>query len=228
MSRNVKFALVTGSSRGIGRGIALKLATEGVSVGIHYYTNKESAQETLAGVRRAGSDGFLLQADVTQVEQVRGLFDRIRAEFGALDIFVSNARPEAAAFFDAPLKITLDQWNAAINSQATAFLVGAREAANLLRDNGRIIAMTYAPGGRTGGLQPWVAMGAAKAALETLVRYFAVALARRGITVNALSPGWTEDSILNSLPEQAQEAIRDWHRRGVDPDGPPRHAGGRW
>jgi len=78
MSRNGKFALVTGSSRGIGRGIALKLATEGVSVGIHYSTNKESAQDTLAGVRRAGSDGFLLQADVTQVEQVRGLFDRIR------------------------------------------------------------------------------------------------------------------------------------------------------
>src|SRR5690349_9121387 len=104
-------------------------------------------------------------------------------------------------------------------SQATAFLVGAREAANLLRDNGRIIAMTYAPGGRTGGLQPWVAMGAAKAALETLVRYFAVALARRGITVNALSPGWTEDSILNSLPEQAQVAIRDWHRQGWTPMG---------
>lgn len=219
MSLTGKFALVTGSSRGIGRGIALKLAAEGVKVGVHYYQNESAAQDTLAGVRRAGSDGIVVQADVTRAEAVQGLFDRMRADFGALDIFVSNARPEAAAFFEAPLKITLDQWNAAFHSQATAFLVGAREAAKLLRDDGRIVAITYEPGGRTGGLQPWVAMGAAKAALETLVRYFAVTLARRGITVNAVSPGWTEDSVLNSLPATAQTAIREWHLQGWTPMG---------
>jgi len=219
MSLDGKSALVTGSSRGIGRGIVLKLAAEGVKVGVHYYRNETAAKDTLAAVRRAGSDGFVLQADVTRADEVSGLFDRIRAEFGALDIFVSNARPEAPAFFEAPLTITLDQWNAAFHSQATAFLVGAREAAKLLSDNGRIVAITYAPGGRTGGLQPWVAMGAAKAALETLVRYFAVTLARRGITVNAVSPGWTEDSVLNSLPAAAQTAIREWHLQGWTPMG---------
>src|SRR5687767_8524393 len=125
MSLDGKFALVTGSSRGIGRGIVLKLAAAGVKVGVHYYQNETAAKDTLAAVRRAGSDGFVLQADVTRAEAVSGLFDRIRAEFGGLDIFVSNARPEAAAFFEAPLKITLDQWNAAFQSQATAFLVGA-------------------------------------------------------------------------------------------------------
>jgi enoyl-[acyl-carrier protein] reductase III len=214
-----KFALVTGSSRGIGRGIVLKLAQEGARVGIHYYHNEAAARDTLSSVRRGGSDGVVIQADVTQAKEVQGLFDRVRAEFGALDIFVSNARPEAAAFFEAPLKITLDQWNAALHSQATAFLVGAREAAKLLRDDGRIVAITYAPGGRTGGLQPWVAMGAAKAALEALVRYFAVTLARRGITVNAVSPGWTEDSVLNSLPGGVQTAIREWHAQGWTPMG---------
>lgn len=219
MALNGKSALVTGSSRGIGRGIALKLAAEGVKVGVHYYSNQAAAKDTLASVRRAGSDGVVVQADVTQAEEVQGLFDRMRAEFGALDIFVSNARPEAPAFFEAPLKITLDQWNAALHSQATAFLVGAREAAKLLRDDGRILAITYAPGGRTGGLQPWVAMGAAKAALETLVRYFAVTLARRRITVNAVSPGWTEDSVLNSLPPGVQTAIREWHQQGWTPMG---------
>ena len=219
MSLTGKFALVTGGSRGIGRGIVLKLATEGVKVGIHYYQNRQAAEDTLARVRRAGADGIVVQADVTRAEQVRGLFDRIRSEFGVLDILVSNARPEAPAFFEAPLTITLEQWNAAFHSQATAFLIGAREAAKLLRDNGRILAITYAPGGRTGGLQPWVAMGAAKAALETLVRYFAVTLARRGITVNAVSPGWTEDSVLNSLPESVQAAVRDWHVQGWTPMG---------
>ena len=61
--------------------------------------------------------------------------------------------------------------------------------------------------------------GLAKAALESLVRYFAVALAKRGITVNAISPGWTEDSVLNTLPPQAQDLIRNWHVRGWTPMG---------
>ncbi len=88
-----------------------------------------------------------------------------------------------------------------------------------MSDGGRIFAITYAPGSRTGGLQPWVGMGSAKAALESLVRYFAVAVAKRGITVNAISPGWTEDSVLNTLPEQAQQLIRNWHVRGWTPMG---------
>jgi enoyl-[acyl-carrier-protein] reductase (NADH) len=95
--------------------------------------------------------------------------------------------------------------------------VGAREAAGLMADGGRIIAITYAEGSRTGSLQPWVGMGSAKAALESLVRYFAVALAKRGITVNAISPSWIEDSVLNTLPPQAQDLIRNWHARGWTP-----------
>jgi NAD(P)-dependent dehydrogenase (short-subunit alcohol dehydrogenase family) len=62
-------------------------------------------------------------------------------------------------------------------------------------------------------------MGSAKAALESLVRYFAVALAGRGITVNSISPGWTEDSVLNTLPTEAQDLIRNWHKRGWTPMG---------
>jgi enoyl-[acyl-carrier-protein] reductase (NADH) len=88
-----------------------------------------------------------------------------------------------------------------------------------MRAGGRILAITYAQGSRTGGLQPWIGMGSAKAALESMVRYFAVAVARRGITVNALSPGWTEDSVLNTLPEPAQQLIRNWHARGWTPMG---------
>jgi NAD(P)-dependent dehydrogenase (short-subunit alcohol dehydrogenase family) len=106
-----------------------------------------------------------------------------------------------------------------MDSQAKAFLVSVQEAVPMLRDAGRIIAMTYAPGGRFGSWQPWVAMGAAKAALEVLCRYFAVALAPRRITVNAISPGWTEDSVLNTLPEAVQKMIRNWHQGGWTPMG---------
>src|SRR5438874_6015187 len=217
MALEGKYALITGSSRGIGRGIALVLAESGVNIAVHYFQNEGAAKETLEQIRKRGSDGFLVQADVTRPDQITEMFRKVKTEFGKLDIFVSNARPEAPKFFQTPLEITLEQWDTAFDSQAKAFLVAVREALPLMGDGGRIFAMTYAQGSRTGGLQPWVGMGSAKAALESLVRYFAVALAKRGITVNAISPGWTEDSVLNSLPDQVQRLIRDWHVRGWTP-----------
>lgn len=219
MTLKGKRALITGSSRGIGRGIALKLAASGVRVAIHYYQNEGAANDALAKVRDRGSDGVVVQADVCRPDEIGRMFRKVQAEFGGLDIFVSNARPEAPAFFQPPMDITLKQWDTAFDSQAKAFLVGVREAVPLMAKGGRILAITYAEGSRTGGLQPWVGMGSAKAALESLVRYFAVALARRGITVNAISPGWTEDSVLNTLPPQAQDLIRTWHGRGWTPMG---------
>lgn len=217
MRLSVRRALVTGSSRGIGRGIALKLAEEGAAVAVHCLHNKEAAAATLALIRERGGDGVVLDADVTDPGQVADLVHRAADELGGLDAFVSNARPELPAFFQPPLEITLEQWGTAIGSQATAFLVGAREAAAVMPDGGRVLAVTYTTGSRTGGLQPWVGMGAAKAALEATVRYLAVALAPRGITVNAVGPAWTEDSVLNTLPIEAQDLIREWHQRGWTP-----------
>jgi len=219
MSFQGKKALITGGSRGIGRGIALKLAEGGAQVAVHYFRNKEAAQATLEKIRALGSNGFLVQADVCKSEEVRRLFQQVRSEFGSLDVLVSNARPEASMFYEAPMDITLDKWDTAMDSQAKAFLVAVREAAPLMSHGGRIIAISFAPGGRFGSWQPWVAMGAAKAAMEVLVRYFAVALAQRGITVNTISPGWVEDSVLNSLPEAFQTGIREWQERGWTPMG---------
>ncbi|HMD47776.1 MAG TPA: SDR family oxidoreductase [Bryobacteraceae bacterium] len=217
MPHNVKYALITGGSRGIGRGIALKLAENGVHIAVHYYQNLAAANDTLSEVRKRGSDGFVLPGDVRHPEQILRIFQSVREHFGKLDIFVSNARPEVPEFFQPPMDISLEQWDAAFDSQAKAFLIGAREASALMHEHGRIVALTYAQGSRTGGLQNWVGMGSAKAALESLVRYFAVALAPRGITVNAISPGWTEDSVLNTLPTEAQDLIRNWHTRGWTP-----------
>lgn len=217
MSFKGKHALITGSSRGIGRGIALKFAEKKANVAVHYFQNEAAANATLQEIRNRGGDGFTVQGDVTRPDQITSIFNKVRSEFGKLDVFVANARPEAPAFFQAPMEITLQQWDAAFDSQSKAFLIAAREAAGLMPDGGRIIAITYAEGSRTGGLQPWVGMGSAKAALESMVRYFAVALAPRRITVNAISPGWTEDSVLNSLPDQVQTLIRNWHKSGWTP-----------
>src|SRR5207253_10123554 len=145
------------------------------------------------------------------------MFGKVQTQFKKLDIFVSNARPEVPTFFQAPMDITLEQWDTAFDSQAKAFLVGVREAVPLMGNGGRILTVTYAAGSRTGGLQPWVGMGSAKAALESMVRYFAVTFAKRGITVNAISPGWTEDSVLNSLPDPVQKLIREWQQAGWTP-----------
>jgi enoyl-[acyl-carrier protein] reductase III len=212
-------AIVTGAGRGLGRAHALKLAEEGARVAVHYYQNEPAARDTLARIRECGSDGFLVQADVLNGEEFGRLFERVQAEFGGLDIFVSNARPELPAFFAGPMDISPEQWDAAFNSQAKAFLFGSRAAAQAMPEGGRIVAVSYATGSRTGGLQPWVAMGSAKAAMESAVRYVAVALAKRGITVNAVSPSWTEDSVLTTLPSEAQELIRGWHERGWTPMG---------
>ncbi len=224
MSLDGKHALITGSSRGIGRGIALTLAEKGVRLAINYFQNEAAANDTLAKVKERGSDGFLIQADVSRPDDISRMFERVREEFGSLEIFVSNARTDLPTFYQKPLEITPEQWDMAMDSQAKAFLLGAREAAGLMSDDGRIIAITYSPGGRTGSWQPWVAMGSAKAALDSLVRYFAVALGPRRITVNGISPGGifgppnvVEGGVLRALPQNIQDATRAWHEGGWTP-----------
>jgi enoyl-[acyl-carrier protein] reductase III len=211
MSLAGRNALVTGGSRGIGRGIALKLAERGVNVGITYYQNEQSARDVAKTVRDQGVKSFLTQVDVCDMDSVRRVFDVVAKEFGSLDILVSNARTEIPTFYQPPMDISVEKWDTACNSQGKAFLLEVQLATKLMHRGGRIIALTYADGSRTGSWQSWVAMGSAKAAMESLVRYFAVALAKRGITVNAISPGFTEDSVLNSLPEVAQDMVRKWH-----------------
>ncbi|MBA2526706.1 MAG: SDR family oxidoreductase [Pyrinomonadaceae bacterium] len=224
MSLKGKHALITGSSRGIGRGIALKLAERGVRVAVNYFQDESAANDTLERVRERGSDGFVVQADISRPAEISRMFARVQQEFGKLDIFVSNARTTLPSFYQKPLEIGVEQWDTAMDSQAKAFLIGAQQAAHLMGDESRIIAITYAPGSRTGSWQPWVAMGSAKAALDSLVRYFAVALGPRRITVNGVSPGgvfgppnFVEGSVLRALPQEVQDATRAWHEGGWTP-----------
>src|SRR5215213_3558305 len=113
MAIEEKYALVTGSSRGIGRGIALKLAEKGVKVAINYRQNEAAAKETLDKVRERGSDGFVVQADVSRPEDNARLFQQVQSEFGKLDIFVANALGDLFAVLAPPMELKAEQWDKA-------------------------------------------------------------------------------------------------------------------
>ena len=216
-----KSALITGASRGIGRGIALKLAENvAAKICINYLSQESEAKQTLSKVRELGADGFICKADVSNPAEINAMYEQVKREFGTLDIMVSNARVElGTGFYQSPLDIPLDKFELAFDSQVRAFHLLVREMVELLPKDGggRIIAISYSPSGRTGSWQPWFAMGAAKAAVDALSRYYAVALARRGVTVNVVSPGATDDSVLNGLPPEVFKMIKDWHEGGWTP-----------
>lgn len=216
---NGKYALITGSSRGIGKGIALKFAEIGAKIAINYYKNEGAARETLSKIQELGSDGIIVQSDISNTDGIMRMFETVEREFGELDIFISNALVDLNSVAQLPMDITLDKWNKVFDSQAKAFLLGCQQSARLMRNGGRILAISYNPGVNTGGWQTYVSMGSAKAAIESLCRYFAVSLAKQGITVNAIRPGFTEDTALNSFPEKIQNAMRSWHEGGWTPRG---------
>src|SRR3982751_6139690 len=97
------------------------------------------------------------------------------------------------------------------------FFIAVRQLAGLFRDKGRIQLISYWPGSHLGGFLPYFAMGTNKAAQESMCRYFAVALAPREITVNTICAGITDDSIVNALPKEAQDAMLDWLKQGWNP-----------
>jgi NAD(P)-dependent dehydrogenase (short-subunit alcohol dehydrogenase family) len=212
-------ALITGSSRGIGRGIAIKLAECGVArIGVHYLKQKDDAEQTVRLIEQRGARAVLIQADVTKPEDIGRMFAEAQTAIGPLGVFVANARPDVQHFYQPVLDLTPEHWRSAIDSQATALLLAAREAAGMMvQRGGRIVVVTYAPGGRTGSWRSWAAMGPAKAAMESLLRYLAWEFAGRGITVNAVSPGATEDSVFSTLPAAVLDMLRDWARDGWVP-----------
>ena len=187
-----KLALVTGGSRGIGRGIAVRLAERGAAVAVNFVRDESAARQTLEAVQQVGAKGFIIRADVSRPEDVSAMAGRVREEWGQLDIFVNNALGNLLGFLRPPHVVSLEQWDEAYACQMRAFFVGVRELSPLIREGGRIVAISYSPGSHLGGFQPYFAMGTNKAALEAMCRYYAVALAPRGITVNAICGGLTD------------------------------------
>ncbi|OXM45193.1 SDR family oxidoreductase [Amycolatopsis alba] len=179
-----RVALITGSSRGIGRSLALKLAGAGGRVVVNYKKNADLAAETLAEVERLGGKGITVQADVERPEDITRLFDRIGDEYGRLDFFVSNA---AASVFKKIEDLGPHHLDRSYAMNVRAFVLGAQRAVRLMGDGGRIVALSSY--GSIRAYPTYAALGSAKAALEAWVRYMAVEFAPLGVNVNAVNGG---------------------------------------
>jgi enoyl-[acyl-carrier protein] reductase III len=179
-----RVALVTGGGRGIGRGIALRLARDGADCAITYRTQPEAARQVVAQIEALGRRALAVPLALEEPAQVEGAIAEVADMFGRLDILVANAA--ATAFRPlAEQKAHNVQKTFAISVES--FVAAVQETAPLMREAGRIVVVS--------GIDSHQAMaghgvlGAAKAAMESLVRSLALELGPRGITVNAVSPG---------------------------------------
>ena len=188
-----KIALVTGSGRGIGQAIALRLAADGADVVVNFHRNQAPAEETAAKIRALGRQALVVQANLSKPEDIENLFAQIQQHFDGLDIFISNA---ASGFNRPAMQQKISGWDWTLNVNTRAFLFAAQQALPLLRarGGGQMVAIS-SPGGQR-VLPDYVAVGASKAALEALTRYLAVELATENISVNAVSPGIVETDAL--------------------------------
>jgi len=177
-------SLITGSSRGIGRALALTLAREGAAVAINYVRNADLAAETVREIEALGSRAIAVQADMESAEEIDRLFERVAAEFGRLDHFVANA---AASSFKKIADLKAHNLDRSFDVNVRAFVLGAQRAVKLMPRGGRIAVLSSY--GSIRAYPTYANLGSNKAAIEAFVRYMAVEFAPLGINVNAINGG---------------------------------------
>ncbi|MFD8493648.1 SDR family oxidoreductase [Amycolatopsis sp. NPDC059657] len=194
-----KTALVTGASRGIGRGIARRLAADGALVAVHYGSNDTAAKETVTAIEHAGGAAFPVKAPLGVDGDVETLLTGLKAGLDGrpLDILVNNAGSGGPGSLTMATPATFDE-TFAVNVRAPFFLL--QQALPLLNDGGRVVlissSITRMP------LPAALVYGMTKGALEMLGRTLAIPLGQRQITVNVVSPGVTDTDLIAPVREQ--------------------------
>lgn len=179
-----KIALITGSSRGIGRALALTLAREGAAIAVNYNRNADLAAEVVREIESLGSRAIAIQANMEEPEQIERLFDEVEGSFGRLDLFVSNA---AASSFKKIEDLKAHNLDRSYALNVRAFVIGAQRAVKLMTAGGRIAVLSSY--GSIRAYPTYANLGSNKAAIEAWVRYMAVEFGPRGINVNAINGG---------------------------------------
>ncbi|TSA13632.1 MAG: enoyl-[acyl-carrier-protein] reductase FabL [Deltaproteobacteria bacterium] len=190
-----KVALVTGSSRGIGKAIALSLAENGANLVVNYFRHRQEAENTAKSIRSKGVRCLTVKANVADDEDIKNIFEQVKNEYGRLDVLISNA---ASGVLKPALELTEKHWQWTMNINARALLSLAQHAIPLMQNGGRIIAVSSL--GAVRAIENYAAVGASKAALESLVRHLAVELAPRGINANVVSAGAVDTEALKHFP----------------------------
>lgn len=189
-------AIITGGSRGIGRATALALATEGAKVVINYASSSTAADEGVAEITEAGGEAIALQADVSKADQVDVLFNKVTETWGRVDILVNNAGITRDTLL---LRMKPEDWQAVIDLNLTGVFLCTRLASKIMlkQKSGRIINITSVAGqmGNPGQAN----YSAAKAGVIGFTKTVAKELASRGVTVNAVAPGFIATDMTKEL-----------------------------
>ncbi len=200
-----KVALVTGSSRGIGKAIAKSLAAEGATLAVHYCRGRESADELAAEFERAGGRVGVFQADVARPEECHRLLEQVGKQLGVVDILVNNAGINR----DKSLrKMSAAEWDEVIQINLNSVFHCTKAALEpmIARGWGRIINIASIIG-QTGAFGQ-ANYAAAKAGVIAFTKSVAHELAKFGITVNAICPGFVDTDMMASMPAAAREVVK--------------------
>jgi enoyl-[acyl-carrier protein] reductase III len=205
-------ALVTGAARGIGRAIARKLGAEGADLAVNYYNSHEEAEALCSELRALGRRAHAIQGSVGVPDSVDEMFTALREQFDRVDIVVSNA---ASGVLKPVMEMGLKHWRWCMETNALALGLLAQRAVPMMRDGGRIIAMSSL--GAQRAMPGYGFIGASKAALEALVRALAQELGPRGVRVNTVSAGVVDTDALAYFPNR-DELLANFAQR--TPAGP--------
>ncbi len=201
-----RVALVTGGSRGIGRAIAERLAADGHRVAVNFTANKEAAEATVEAITDAGGTAIAVQADVSDPEAVAQLFEEIAERLGSVEILVNNA---GITRDDLILRMGLDEWDDVIATNLRSVYLTTKAALrSMLRAKwGRIISLSSVSG--IAGNPGQANYAASKAAIIGFTKSVAREVGSRGITVNAVAPGFIETDMTAALGEEITAAATD-------------------
>lgn len=205
LSENLKgqVAIVTGASRGIGRAIALELSTYGATVVVNYASSSGAADNLVAEITGTGGEAIALQADVSQADQVDALINAVMDKFKRVDILVNNAGITRDTLL---LRMKLEDWQAVIDLNLTGVFLCTRSVSKIMlkQRSGRIINISSVAGqmGNPGQAN----YSAAKAGVIGFTKTVAKELASRGITVNAIAPGFIATDMTSDL--KADEILK--------------------
>ena len=201
-----KKALVTGASRGIGQAIAMELAREGAKVAVNYQSNDAKAQAIVDAVGSLGGAAILAKANLAERVEARAMVKRVAEEFGGLDILVNNA----GITRDRSLrKMTDEQWEEVISTNLNGYFYCTSASIPIMLNAGfgRIVNIS-SMNGQTGAFGQ-ANYSASKGGIIAFTKTAALELAKSNITVNTVSPGFTETDMFAEVPEKIQNSIRE-------------------